>query len=61
MQFAALAAATLEAVGPGAIWRDQPGAVVREVDRGDGRMMLRIDTEARWASSGHDDDEQVGR
>jgi hypothetical protein len=44
-QFASLAAATVEAAGPDAIWRDDPGAAVREVDCGDGRTMLRIDAE----------------
>ncbi|MFE6255816.1 hypothetical protein [Agromyces sp. NPDC057865] len=44
-QFAALAAATIDAAGPDARWRDQPGAVVREVDCGDGTTMLRIDAE----------------
>ncbi|TYL50563.1 hypothetical protein [Agromyces mariniharenae] len=44
-QFAALAAATLEAAGPEARWRDEPGVVVREVDCGDGRTALRIDAE----------------
>lgn len=45
VQFAALAAATVEAAGPGARWRDEPGAVVREIDCGDGSTMLRIDAE----------------
>jgi hypothetical protein len=45
VQFATLAAATIDAAGPEARWRDQPGAVVREVDCGDGTTMLRIDAE----------------
>ncbi|MGW4930932.1 hypothetical protein ACWEOH_17485 [Agromyces sp. NPDC004153] len=44
-QFATLAAATVDAAGPDARWRDQPGAVVREVDCGDGATALRIDAE----------------
>jgi hypothetical protein len=44
-QFAALAAATVDAAGPDARWRDEPGAVVREIDCGDGGTMLRIDAE----------------
>ncbi len=44
-QFAALAAATVEAAGPDAIWRDDPAAVVREVDCGDGTTRLSIDAE----------------
>ena len=44
-QFAALAAATIDAAGPEARWRDQPGAVVHEVDCGGGTMMLRIEAE----------------
>jgi hypothetical protein len=44
-QFASLAAATVEAAGPDATWRDDSAAAVREVDCGDGRTMLRIDAE----------------
>jgi hypothetical protein len=44
-QFAALATATVEAAGPAATWRDDPGAAVREVDCGHGRTMLRIEAE----------------
>ena len=44
-QFAALAAATIDAAGPDARWRDEPGVVVSEVDCGDGSTALRIDAE----------------
>ncbi len=44
-QFAALAEATVAAAGPEAMWRDDPAAVVREVDCGDGTTRLRIDAQ----------------
>ena len=44
-QFAALAAATIEAAGPDAAWRDDPSALVQEFPCDGGSTMLVIDAE----------------